>query len=530
MKNFFSIIILIISINKFLFTQNYSTYTSKLTRTLDIINFFYVDSVNNEKLTEVAIKKMLETLDPHSTYLSKEEVKEANEQLEGSFEGVGIQFNILDDTIVVVNVIPGGPSEKVGILPGDKIIQIDTQIVAGVGIKNKDVMKKLRGPKGTKVNVKIFRKGENELLDFNIIRDKIPIHSLDAAYMVNKYIGYIKLNRFSATTNNEFTKALKELKNKGMKDLILDLTGNGGGYLNAAIDIADHFLPPKKLIVYTQGLNSPRNEYFATEKGEFETGRLVIMIDEFSASASEIVAGAIQDWDRGIIVGRRSYGKGLVQRPFNLNDGSVIRLTVAKYFTPSGRLIQKPYNMSPSKYNNEIIERYNKGELTDSDMVHFPDSTKYFTLSSKRIVYGGGGILPDLFVPLDTITFTKFHKSIVQKGIIYTVTLKYQNKERDNIKKLFPTFEKFNKQFEIPEDLFKELLQEAKKEKIEPKNEEELQKSEVTLKLLMKALIARDLYGNSHYFEIINPIRPEYQKAIEVLENKNLYAKKLSNK
>ncbi|MCX7954397.1 MAG: S41 family peptidase [Bacteroidales bacterium] len=520
---------LIISIVTFywMYSQNTAAYSLKLTRTFDLINLFYVDTVNNEKLVEAAIIKMLETLDPHSTYISKNDVKEINEPLEGNFEGIGIQFNIVNDTILVVNTIPGGPSEKLGIRPGDRIIKIDTQVVAGVGIKSSEVVKKLKGPKGTKVNVTIYRKGEKELLDFTIIRDKIPIYSLDAAYMIDKTTGYIKLNRFSATTNEEFTKAIKSLKEKGMKDLILDLSSNGGGYLNAAVEIADHFLSDKKIIVYTQGLNSPRTDYFSTSKGEFEEGRLIIIVDEYSASASEIVSGAVQDWDRGIILGRRTFGKGLVQRPFNLNDGSMIRLTVAKYFTPTGRLIQKPYDSGPEKYNKEIINRYNKGELTNEDKIHFPDSLKYLTLVNKRVVYGGGGIMPDIFVPLDTNAYTKYYKTLMQKGIIYQFLIRLEDTERNNIKKKYPTFESFNNNYIVEQNVIDSLVNFAKKEKVVPKDDEELKNSIDDIKIMIKALIARDLYENSKYFEIINPTRPEYIKAIEVMRDKNLYYKKL---
>lgn len=514
-----------------LFIQNLTAQIAsnaylKLQRTLDIINLFYVDSVNNDKLVEAAIIEMLKTLDPHSTYISKDEVKEMNEPLEGNFEGIGIQFNIFNDTILVVNPIPGGPSEKLGIRAGDRIIKINGKNVAGVGIKNNEVFKQLRGKKGTQVNVSILRRGEKDLLEFTITRDKIPIYSLDAAYMVDKEIGYIKLNRFSATTMEEFTKAIKDLKAKGMKDLILDLSGNGGGFLNAAVDLADEFLDDKKMIVYTQGLTSPRTDYKATSKGEFESGRLVIIVDEGSASASEIVSGAIQDWDRGIIVGRRTFGKGLVQRPFNLNDGSMIRLTVARYYTPTGRLIQKPYNEGFKEYTNEIIKRYNNGELTNEDSIHFPDSLKYQTLLSKRTVYGGGGIMPDIFVPLDTNAYTKYYRQIFQKGLIYKITLQYLDKEREHLKQTYPTFEDFKKKYQTEVFLLDSLASMAKNEKISFTSDE-LKKSEEDIKLMIKALLARDLWDNSQYFEIINPRRNEFNKAVEVLKDKKLYNKKL---
>ncbi|NSW44613.1 MAG: S41 family peptidase [Bacteroidales bacterium] len=498
----------------------------KIQRTFDIINLFYVDTVNNDKLAEAAIIEMLKTLDPHSTYISKDEVREMNEPLEGNFEGVGIQFNIFEDTILVVNPIPGGPSEKLGIRAGDRIIKIDGVNVAGVKIKNNEVFKKLRGKKGTQVTVSILRRGEKELLDFTITRDKIPIYSLDAAYMIDKEIGYIKLNRFAATTIEEFQKAIKDLKAKGMKDLILDLAGNGGGYLNAAVDLADEFLDDKKMIVYTQGLTSPRTDYKATEKGEWQTGRLVVIVDEGSASASEIVSGAIQDWDRGLIVGRRTFGKGLVQRPFNLNDGSMIRLTVARYYTPSGRLIQKPYEKGFDDYSKEIIKRYNNGELTNADSIHFPDSLKYQTILSKRTVYGGGGIMPDLFVPLDTNAYTKYYKQLMQKGVIYRFNLQYLDKEREKLKEKYKTFEDFKNNFQVDAAMIDSLASLAKKEKIDFTDDEKI-KSEKDIKNMIKALLARDLWDNSQYFEIINPTRDEYIKAIEAIRDKKLYNKKL---
>ncbi len=522
-------IVLILGFVFFLSTswgQVNSQASLKLQRALDIINLFYVDSVNNNKLVEAPIIEMLKTLDPHSTYISKDEVQEMNEPLEGNFEGIGIQFNIFNDTILVVNPIPGGPSEKLGIRAGDRIVKIDGQNVAGVGIKNNEVFKKLRGKKGTQVTVSIQRRGEKDLLDFTITRDKIPIYSLDASYMIDKEIGYIKLNRFSATTMEEFKKAITKLKASGMKDLILDLAGNGGGYLNAAVDLADEFLDDRKMIVYTQGLTSPRTDYRATSNGEWQNGRLVIIVDEGSASASEIVSGAVQDWDRGLIVGRRTFGKGLVQRPFNLNDGSMIRLTVARYYTPSGRLIQKPYEKGFNEYSKEIINRYNKGELTNADSIHFPENQKYQTLVSKRTVYGGGGIMPDIFVPLDTNAYTKYYRSLMQKGLIYRFVLQYMDKDRENLKKSYPSFSNFKANFEVKEAMLDSLASLAKKEKIEFTDEEK-QTSAESIKNMIKALLARDLWDNSEYFEIINPRREEYVKAIEVLKDKKLYQKKL---
>lgn len=523
----FVLILFALFISSFGFAQVTNQSSYKLSRVLDVINMFYVDTVNNDKLVEAAIVEMLKELDPHSVYVSKDEVKEMNEPLEGNFEGIGVQFNIYNDTIMVVNPIPGGPSEKLGIRAGDRIIKIDGQLVAGVGIKNNDVFKKLRGKKGTEVSVSIARKTEKNLLDFTISRDKIPIYSLDASYVIDKEIGYIKLNRFSATTMSEFDEAMKKLKSQGIKDLILDLSGNGGGYLNAAVDLADQFLDDKKLIVFTQGINSPRSDYKATDVGNWTTGRLIVLVDESSASASEILSGAVQDWDRGLIIGRRTFGKGLVQRPFNLPDGSLIRLTVARYFTPSGRLIQKSYEKGYDDYSKDILHRYNNGELIHADSIHFPDSLKFQTLNSKRTVYGGGGIMPDFFVPLDTMRYTDYYRNLMRKGVAYKYVIAYMDQNRATLKSQYPDFAKFKEGFQVTDVMVDSLISMATKEGVAKKNDE-VDKSRNDIKLIIKALLARDLWNYSEYFEIINPSRDEYMKAIEVLRDKKLYTKKLT--
>lgn len=523
----FVLIVFALFISGFGFAQVTNQSSYKLSRVLDVINMFYVDTVNNDKLVEAAIVEMLKELDPHSVYVSKDEVKEMNEPLEGNFEGIGVQFNIFNDTIMVVNPIPGGPSEKLGIRAGDRIIKIDGQLVAGVGIKNNDVFKKLRGKKGTEVNISIARKTEKDLLDFTIARDKIPIYSLDASYVIDKEIGYIKLNRFSATTITEFDDAMKKLKGQGIKDLILDLSGNGGGYLNAAVDLADQFLDDKKLIVFTQGINSPRSDYKATEVGNWPSGRLIVLVDESSASASEIVSGAVQDWDRGLIIGRRTFGKGLVQRPFNLPDGSLIRLTVARYFTPSGRLIQKSYEKGYDDYSKDILHRYNNGELIHADSIHFPDSLKFQTLNSKRTVYGGGGIMPDFFVPLDTMRYTDYYRNLMRKGVAYKYVIAYMDQNRATLTSQYPDFAKFKAGFQVTDVMVDSLISMATKEGVAKKNDE-VDKSRSDIKLIIKALLARDLWNYSEYFEIINPSRDEYMKAIEVLRDKKLYTKKLT--
>jgi carboxyl-terminal processing protease len=518
----------------------------KMNMVMYSIENFYVDNVDAETLTENAIIALLKELDPHSEYMNKDEVKEMNEPLQGNFDGIGIQFNMLTDTLYVIQVIHGGPSEKVGILAGDRIIEVnDTSIVK---MNNTEVMKRLRGKKGTTVRVKILRK--NELIEFKIIRDKIPIYSLDASYMADKTTGYIRLNRFAATTHDEFLKAFKDLKSKGMENLILDLQGNGGGYLNAAINLADEFLGANRTIVYTEGVHQKREDAKATSKGVFENGKLVILINEGSASASEIVSGAVQDWDRGVIIGRRSFGKGLVQRPIPFPDGSMIRLTTAKYYTPTGRCIQKPYeNGDKDQYNRDLIERYNRGEMISADSIHFPDSLRYYTLMDKRVVYGGGGIMPDLFVPIDT-TFrgTNFHRNAIAKGIINKVSMNYVDHNRDSIKKKYKNISQYATGFTVPEEVMNDLLTQVKEDReesyksteqqdnseklaeINRKDQEEFQKSKSLISLQIKALIARDVWDMSEYLQILNQNDDTYKKALEVINNTEEYNKLLGKK
>lgn len=527
MKRSISFLLCLISASA-IFAQYYITPSmQKLNMATMAISHFYVDSVKEDKLVDDAIVGMLEKLDPHSSYIPKEEVQKMNEPLEGNFEGVGIQFNMLSDTLFVVQTISGGPSEKVGIMAGDRIIFVNDTLIAGVKLQNSDVMKKLRGKKGTTVTVKIQRRGVKKLIDFKIIRDKIPIYSLDAAYMLNKETGYIKLNRFGATTHKEFLEALLKMKNQGMKNLVLDLQGNGGGYLDAAINLADEFLTKDKLIVYTEGINQPRQTDNATARGDFESGRLAVLIDETSASASEILTGAIQDWDRGVVIGRRSFGKGLVQRQIPLSDGSQIRLTIARYYTPTGRSIQKPYKDGIEKYNKDLIERYNHGELQHEDSIAFPDSLKKATLLNKRTVYGGGGIMPDIFVPLDTTRVTEYHKDLLNKGVLNKTVMNIIDRDRKDILKEYPNFIDFKKEFVIPETYLTELIDNAKKENI-AFNETQFNKSKELLMLQMKALIARDVWTMNEYFEIINAENESLKKALEIISNPIEYQKILS--
>jgi len=512
-----------------LYTQN-SNASKKFDQLIQLIKYSYVDSVNEDKLVEDAIVGMLKELDPHSVYIPKEELQRMNEPLEGNFEGIGIQFQIIKDTIVVISPIVGGPSEKLGIRAGDKIITVEGEKIAGVGIKNNDVSKKLRGNKGTKVNVGIKRNGNKELLDFTITRDKIPIYSVDASYMITPEIGYIKISRFAKETVKEYEDALIKLKALGMQSLILDLMGNGGGYLNTAIDLADEFLAKGKLLVYTEGVRQNKQEYKSTNKGNFESGKLVVLIDEGSASASEIVSGAIQDWDRGLIVGRRSFGKGLVQKPYPLNDGSAVRLTTARYYTPSGRCIQKPYEDGADEYQKEINERFKNGEIVDPSKIKLHDSLKYYT-SAKRIVYGAGGIMPDIYTAFDTTISTKYFQRIARKGIIGDYTLNYLDLHRSELLAKYPDFATFNSTFDNESEIYNGLISSAEKAEI---NREEIdtqkEKSDFILKLNLKASFARHLYNVSAYYQVINEINEAYKKGVEVIQDDTFKKLKLSYK
>ncbi|RHJ79339.1 S41 family peptidase [Parabacteroides sp. AM08-6] len=499
----------------------------KLQLALYAISNLYVDSTDEKKLVEDAIVGMLEKLDPHSTYTDPEETKEMTEPLQGNFDGIGIQFNMLTDTLYVIQVIPGGPAEKVGLMAGDRIIQVDDTLIAGVKMKNTDIMKRLRGPKGTEVRVKVLRNNAPDLIDFKIIRGKIPVYSLDAAYMADKNTGYIKLNRFAASSANEFREALEKLKKEGMKNLIFDLQGNGGGYLNVAIDIADEFLDKDKLIVYTEGSKQPREEAKSSNRGDFEEGRLVVLVDETSASASEILSGAVQDWDRGVIVGRRTFGKGLVQKPIPMPDGSMIRLTVSRYYTPTGRSIQKPYvNGNQEQYNHDLIDRYNRGELMSADSIHFPDSMKYNTLVTKRTVYGGGGIMPDVFIPVDTSRYTDYHRNVVAAGLVNRVAMNYLDRNRAEMNKKYPKFSQYKQNFNVTEEIMQELLSLADNDKIKF-DEEQYNRSKPLIMLQIKALIARDLYDMAEYFQIINDDNASYQEALRIINDGKRYEKEL---
>jgi len=488
----------------------------KMNQVMSVIQNFYMDTVNMEKISDAAIVKMLEELDPHSSYIPKKEVKEANEPLQGNFEGIGITFNMLNDTVFVISPISGGPSEKVGIMAGDRIIKVEDEVIAGKGISSENIRKRLLGAKGTKVKVAILRRNVKELVVVTITRDKIPIYSVDASYMINDTTGYIKINRFAQTTLTEFLEGYAKLQALGCKNLVLDLTGNGGGYLETAFRLADQFIDGYKQIVYTQGLNAPRQEFNAQSSGVFEKGKLVVMIDEGSASASEILSGAIQDWDRGTIVGRLSFGKGLVQRQFDLADSSQIRLTIANYYTPSGRSIQKPYNKGSKEYSRDIINRYNSGQLTNADSIHFPENQKYFTKIKKRVVYGGGGIMPDVFVPLDTTGNTPYYRSLIMKGILNSFVLETLDNERKGLKKNYPEFAKYKASFEVGEVMLSDLVKYAEKKELKMV-QQEYDMALPQIKMLMKAYFARDLFDNAAFYEIINEQNEIYKEAVTLI-------------
>lgn len=558
--------------NELLATDN------KMSFTLNMIRYYYAEKPDMKKIVEKGIVNMLKELDPHSVYISKEDVDKMNEPLVGNFDGVGVSFQIMKDTIYVVDVIRGGPSEKVGVMPGDKIVKVDDKIATGDTIKTDWVFKNLRGVKGTKVKITIERKGRKEPIVFDIIRDKIPITSVDTWFMLDKTLGYIRLDRFAQNSQSEVLEAIKDLKKQGMKELIFDLRGNGGGYLDVAFKLSDEFLDDEKLIVYTEGVSSPRYDFKSQSKGEFEKGKLVILIDETSASASEIVSGAIQDWDRGVIVGRRSFGKGLVQRPFNLPDGSQIRLTTSRYYTPSGRCIQKPWDDGLDSYYNDYMKRYQHKELITPDSIKFPDSLKY-TTSNGRIVYGGGGIMPDVFVPIDTSRASDYLINLRSKGIFNNFTMQWVDDNRTIFLKQNPTFDDFNKTYPSL-NLMKEFTAYAQKEGVEhndikkewvnqmvgtylleqvkdttkpnytsyqtyakellnnpellktivekaenedKKMEEMMKKSDIYIEATLKAMIARNLYGINYYYQSIKDTDEGLQKAISIIKNDKVY-------
>ena len=490
-------------------------------------DLIYPDSISNGQITEFGIRYMLEQLDPHSTYISLEEIHDMNAPLKGSFSGVGIRFQILKDTIMVVQAIPGGPSEKVGLIAGDQIIRINEELVAGIGMKNKGVRDRLLGDKGTKVNVSIKRRNQKKLLDFEITRDKIPIYSVDASYMVNSNTGYIKLNNFSSTTISEIRKATFELKDQGMENLVLDLQNNGGGYLRTAVDLSDEFLSGIKKIVSTNGRKFPERNYTTGRKGLLEEGKLIVLVNESSASASEIVSGAVQDWDRGLIVGRRTFGKGLVQKPIELPDGSQVRITTSKYYTPSGRCIQKPYEEGSMAYRKEKYSRYNSGESFNADSMKFNSNESFQTLLKERTVYGGGGIIPDHFVPLDTTGTSPYFNKLIRKGIFNQFALSWVNKNRESLEKKYPSFDKFNLKFDTQKAV-DELIKYAEAEGLEF-SENQYNKAKYVIHTRLKANIAQDLYNYKKFYQVINSLNNALEKSLELLNDEKAFSKLAMN-
>lgn len=487
-----------------------------------MINGLYVDDVDTKELTETAIRAMLRELDPHSTYLTEEEVKAMNEPLQGNFEGIGISFNMVTDTLYVMEVIGGGPSQKVGIMPGDKFIYVNDTLIAGVKMNNQDVIRRLRGPKGTSVEVKVLRRGVPELITFRIVRDQIPITSIDATYMVTDEIGYIRLSRFGISSGEEFREAERALKKQGMKHLIFDLTDNGGGILQTANEVASEFLEDGKLIVYTEGKNQPRYTMHASGKGQLTEGRVVVLVNSNSASASEILAGALQDWDRAVVVGRRTFGKGLVQRQLPLPDGTMIRLTVARYYTPTGRSIQKPYKPGdPDGYQQDFMNRYEHGELFDADSIHFPDSLKYTTLVNKRTVYGGGGIMPDCFVPMDT-TGTMLHGRLNANGVINKVAISEVDKNRKELLQSYPDARSFAQGYQVSDELAGRIHEQAVTDSVEW-DEAQYEQSRSLILLQLKALIARDLYDSSAFFRIVNQENEIFREGLRIISDEQRY-------
>ena len=480
------------------------------------ISALYVEDVDEKKIVESAIRGMLEELDPHSTYLTPEENDKSNETLMGSFEGIGVQFNMVEDTLFIVQPIPDGPSEKVGILAGDRIVTVNDTAIAGVKMSQESIMKRLRGPKGTKVVLGINRRGVDELIHFTVTRDKIPVNTVDAGYMIRPGIGYIKISSFGATTVQEFEEKLSDLRRQGAQSLILDLQGNGGGLLMAAVGIANEFLNRDQMVVYTEGRRSPRSAYMADGRGRFRDGKVVVLVDEYSASASEIVSGAVQDWDRATIVGRRSFGKGLVQRPIEFHDGSLIRLTVAKYYTPVGRCIQKPYGKDVD-YGDDILERLNHGELTNRDSIHFPDSLKYSTMIERRTVYGGGGIMPDIFVPLDTTRTNQYYRKVTAKNVVLNTSMQYTERNRRMLQRRYRTFADYNRGFEVGNDVLKLFQDKAKDAKVDF-DEEQYNESLPIFKTQLKASIARLIWGMNAYYQVIQELDETILRAVKYME------------
>ena len=496
----------------------------KLLMSEQIIERFYVDSVNSDKMVQEAIVAMLKTLDPHSTYSDPEETKELTTPLTGNFSGIGVQFNMLNDTLFVIQTTSGGPSEKVGILPGDRIIQAGDSVIAGRKLPNSRIIKILRGEKDSQVLLKVLRKGSPEPIAFLVPRDDIPVYSVDAAYMADPTTGYIRISRFGEETEKEFEKALSDLRAKGMQNLIIDLEDNGGGYLQAAHQLASHFLEKGDMVVYTDAPKMGRSDFRVERAGDFRKGRLVIMANQYSASAAEILSGAVQDNDRGLIVGRRTFGKGLVQRPFPFPDGSMIRLTVSRYYTPSGRSIQKPYAPGDEEaYRKDMLNRYEAGEFSSADSIHLPDSLRYSTLRNRRPVYGGGGIMPDLFVPIDTTMYSTYYRDLVAKGVINRFAITYVDAHRKSLRAEYPDGEAFDRGFTFTPEMLDEVVALGRADSVMP-DSAMLEKSRPLIATIVKGLIARDLFESTDYFRVVNPaLSPSYRAALDLINDEERY-------
>lgn len=496
----------------------------KLLMAEQVIERFYVDSADAGNMVQDAIVAMLKTLDPHSSYSDPEETKELTTPLEGNFSGIGVQFNMLNDTLFVIQTTSGGPSEKVGILPGDRIVQAGDSVIAGRKLPNSRIIKILRGPKGSEVDLKVLRRGEAQPIVFHVVRDDIPVYSVDAAYMADPTTGYIRVSRFGEETDKEFEAGLEKLRKQGMQNLIVDLEDNGGGYLQAAHQLASHFLDKGDMVVYTDAPKMGRTVYAVEKPGNFNKGRLVIMANQYSASASEILSGAVQDNDRGLIVGRRTFGKGLVQRPFPFPDGSMIRLTVSRYYTPSGRSIQKPYAPGDEEsYRKDILHRYEAGEFSSADSIHLPDSLRFETLHNHRPVYGGGGIMPDLFVPIDTTAFTPYYRNLVAKGILNRFCITYVDRNRSQLNREYPDVDAFIAKFSVDSAMIDDIVKLGVADSVKL-DSVQLERSRPMIETIVKGIIARDLFDTSAYFRVVNPqLSPVYREALGLINDERRY-------
>jgi carboxyl-terminal processing protease len=506
--------------------QGLTQETFKLGKTLALLEAMYVDSVNIDSIAEQMIITTLRNLDPHSVYIPAKDVQEENEPLQGNFEGIGIQFNVLNDTIIIISPIAGGPSEKVGLQAGDRIVTIDGEKVSGIGISTTGVQKRLRGPKGTTVTVTVYRRGDKDLLDFTITRDKIPVNSIDAAYMLSDDVGYIKLSRFSEQTAIEFDQAVDKLRSENMANLVIDLRGNSGGYMVPAVQIADQLLPDKELIVYLEGRHTSRQEYRSSPSGSLTRARIVVLIDEGSASASEILAGAVQDWDRGVLIGRRSFGKGLVQNGFLLPDGSEIRLTIARYYTPSGRSIQTPYNEGFDRYFQKYYSRYINGELIHPDSLGLPDSLKVYTLRNKRVVYGGGGITPDVFISIDTTYYSDYYRDLIRTSTLTNFVIGYTDRNREALLRKYKTFERFDRDFRFDNETIEALKEAGERNKVKF-DQDQYNISAPEMLKVMKGLVARDLWDMNEYYMVVNKDDKAVMKALSIINDTVLYSRLL---